>query len=83
MQGYEVLTWMAMLVPVASPAPIRGTVEAAMAASLRNGDLPRETERAGFPPRFLDGAATRAFIEAERARYRDLIRAAGITADGG
>jgi tripartite-type tricarboxylate transporter receptor subunit TctC len=79
---YEVRSWMALLTPVTTPPAIRAAMEAALAAALREGELPQAMERVGFPPRFLDGAATRALIEAERARYGALIREAGIKPDG-
>jgi len=81
--GYEVLAWMALMVPAATPPATRAAIEAALAAALRDDHLRHEMERAGLTPRFLDGAATRAFIEAERERYAALVRAAGIRPDGG
>jgi tripartite-type tricarboxylate transporter receptor subunit TctC len=80
--GYAVLSWLALMAPVATPEAIRATMEAALAAALREGELPQALEQAGVSPRFLDGAATRAFIAAERARYGALIREAGIKPDG-
>ncbi len=80
--GYEVLSWMALMVPATTPAPIRQLLEAALAKALREGELSQALEQSGLPPRFRDGAATRAMIETERARYATLIREAGIRPDG-
>lgn len=81
--GYEVLAWMALLVPAGTAPSIRAAAQASLAAVLGAGDIAQEFERVGLRPRFLDGAATRDFIEAERARYAAIIRAAGIRPDGG
>jgi tripartite-type tricarboxylate transporter receptor subunit TctC len=81
--GYEVLAWMALMAPATMPDAIRQQLEATMASALQGDELPRALERQGLSPRFRDGAATRALIEAERARYRALIRQGGIRPDGG
>ncbi|MGG5818905.1 Bug family tripartite tricarboxylate transporter substrate binding protein [Falsiroseomonas sp. HW251] len=81
--GYEALSWMALMVPASMPEANRRLLESAMAAALQGGELPAALERLGLPPRFRDGAATRAYIEAERARFRRIIREAGIRPEGG
>jgi tripartite-type tricarboxylate transporter receptor subunit TctC len=74
---------MAVMVPLDTPPSIRARLEAALAATLAPGsELAVELDRLGLPPRFRDGMATRAFIEAERRRYGALIRDAGIRPDG-
>lgn len=77
--GFAVPSWMALMVPAGTPEAIRQILTDALAASLAPGAaLAQALERQGLPPRFRDGAATRAFIAAERARYAALIREAGI-----
>ena len=81
--GYEVNTWFGLFAPGATPAPVLRAVNAAIAAW---HDLP-ETKR-----RFaeLGGAALRgspdefaAFVAAETAKWREVIRKEGLQIDVG
>jgi len=81
--GYEVNTWFGLFAPAGTPAPVVRAINAEMAAWM---DLP-ETER-----RFteLGGAALRgspeefgAFVKAETAKWREVIRKEGLQIDVG
>ncbi|MBD0272288.1 MAG: tripartite tricarboxylate transporter substrate binding protein [Acetobacteraceae bacterium] len=81
--GYEVNTWFGLFAPAGTPTPVVRTINAEMAAWM---DLP-ETER-----RFteLGGAALRgspeefgAFVKAETAKWREVIRKEGLQIDVG
>jgi tripartite-type tricarboxylate transporter receptor subunit TctC len=78
--GYEVQSWMALMVPAAMPPEARLRLQVECEQLLQPGTpLVRALDAQGFVGRFRDGAATRALIEAERARWGRIIREAGIT----
>ena len=81
--GYEVNTWFGLFAPAGTPAPVVRAINAEMAAWM---DLP-DTER-----RFteLGGTALRgspeefgAFVKAETAKWREVIRKEGLQIDVG
>lgn len=77
--GYDVASWMALMMPAATPEAVVRRLEASLEAALRPGaPLAEALLRQGLPPRFRDAAGTRALIAAERERYTALIREAGI-----
>ncbi len=78
--GYEVQSWMALMAPAAMPPEAQLRLQAECEQLLQPGTpLFRALDGQGFVGRFRDGAATRALIEAERARWGRIIREAGIT----
>lgn len=77
--GYDVASWMALMVPAGTPEAVLRRLEASLDAALRPGaPLTEALQRQGLPPRFRNAAATRALIAADRARYAALVREAGI-----
>jgi len=79
--GFETGSWHALVAPTGTPAEVIARLQDAIAWALRETDLPQAFAQQGVAPRYRDAAATAAFIAAERARWTQVVREAGITAD--
>ena len=82
MASLTMTNWTAMLAPAATPAPILRAIEEATLRVAREPDTTRRIIDAGFDLEAKPADASRAFIEAEVARWGSLVREAGIRADG-
>jgi len=75
---YEVLNWDGIVVPRATPAPIRARLGAVVRATLANPAVVADFARRGLVPWPTTEAAMAAQLAADGAKWQPLIRAAGI-----
>lgn len=79
--GLVITNWTGMLTNAAVPAPIRAKIERDTLAAMRDPDLLRRGEEAGFEMLGWDAARSRAFLDAEVERWGRLVAEAGIKVD--
>lgn len=80
-KGYEALSFLALMAPRGTPAPIVDRINALVTASFQTAEVKPKLAALGvefvpMTPRQLDG-----FIHAERAKWGGLIRERGLKAD--
>jgi tripartite-type tricarboxylate transporter receptor subunit TctC len=78
--GYEVTSWVAAMVPAATPAAVRDTLYRATMAALQDNETRAALSGAGFEIVGSDPAALRAVVEGETAKWARVIKEAGISA---
>ena len=71
--------WFALVAPPGTPDVVVQKVNADMAAALKLPDVRSRFLELGAEPQGDTAAATAAFIKAEEARWRDVIRSANVT----
>jgi tripartite-type tricarboxylate transporter receptor subunit TctC len=76
-----VTNWTAVVTNAGVPAPVQQRIEAATRAAMRDPELVRRAEEAGFDVLGWDAARSRAFIGEEVERWARLVTEAGIRAD--
>jgi tripartite-type tricarboxylate transporter receptor subunit TctC len=76
--GFEVLNWDGVVVPKATPAPIRARLGQVMRAALADPMVVTEFQRRGLEPWPTDEATFAAQLASDTAKWAPLIRAAGI-----
>jgi tripartite-type tricarboxylate transporter receptor subunit TctC len=74
-------TWNAIAAPPRTPKPIVGKINAAMDALLHDPDIARKLTALGMQPVGGSPADLAAFLRAEKLRWGEVIRAAGITVE--
>ena len=75
---YEVLNWDGIIVPRATPAPIRARIGEVVRATLSDPGVAAEFARRGLTPWPTTEAAMAAQLATDAAKWQPLIRAAGI-----
>ena len=75
---YEVLNWDGIIVPRATPAPIRARIGDVVRATLADPGVVAEFARRGLTPWPTTDAAMAAQLAADAAKWQPLIRGAGI-----
>ncbi|HEY4251986.1 MAG TPA: tripartite tricarboxylate transporter substrate binding protein [Roseomonas sp.] len=73
--------WTGMMVPAATPAPLRATIAGAVQAALRDPGLRARAEEGGFELLGWDEAHSAAFMQSEVRRWSALVTEAGIRPD--
>jgi tripartite-type tricarboxylate transporter receptor subunit TctC len=76
--GFEVLNWDGIVVPRATPAPIRARLGEVMRATLADPQVAADFARRGLVPWPTTEAAMAAQLASDTAKWQPLIRAAGI-----
>ncbi|HYF07862.1 MAG TPA: tripartite tricarboxylate transporter substrate binding protein [Acetobacteraceae bacterium] len=81
MPALEMTNWTAMVIHSATPAPIKAIIERDTLTAMRDADLRRRGEEAGFEMVGWDAARSAQFIAAETERWGRLVTEAGIRPD--
>ena len=81
MPGLEMTNWTAMVIHSATPPPVKAIVERDTVAAMRDADLRRRGEEAGFELVGWDAARSAQFITTETERWGRLVTEAGIRPD--
>jgi len=76
------LHWVALAAPVGLPAPVGARLAADAKAALDSAELNEQAARLGFELLHLAGADLNQFVDAERRRWSEIIRATGATLEG-
>jgi tripartite-type tricarboxylate transporter receptor subunit TctC len=75
------VTWFVLMAPKGTPEAIVAKLNAAVTEILRDPDIKAQFEKLGVQPAPMDIPATAKFIDAERARWGDIIKSADVTLD--
>jgi tripartite-type tricarboxylate transporter receptor subunit TctC len=78
LRGYEVSLWMGILAPAGTPAAIVSRLHRELAAILDTPGIRDALVAQGVEPRSSTPADFAAFIRAEIAKYRKVVKTAGI-----
>lgn len=76
------LHWVALAAPVGLPAPVSTRLTADAKLALESGELKEQAARFGFELLQLSGGELGQFVEQERRRWSEIIRATGATLEG-
>ncbi len=76
--GFEVQGWIGLTAPAGTPAPVIARMNALIGEALADPGVAEALVRQGMAPRAMTVAALRDFIEADRGRWREWVRIAGI-----
>jgi tripartite-type tricarboxylate transporter receptor subunit TctC len=80
-EGFDLSGWFGLLAPANTPADIVQPLAAAVQEALRMEDVRQALVHQGVEVKGSSPAEFQAFITAEAAKYRELVRTFGITAD--
>ncbi len=79
--GFAASTWFAILAPARTPPAIIDTFNAALLEALASPEMNTVLNAQAFAAQPMPPAETTAFIRAEAARWADVVRTSGATAD--
>ena len=68
------------MAPAATPAPVIGSIEAAVLRAMASPALLAKLQEAGFRPAATGSAAFGAMMAAEQVRWAEVVRATGFKA---
>ena len=77
--GFEAVTWLGLLAPAGTPAPLVGWLNTEVVAVLASPNVATRLAAQGFTPRPMGAAAFRKFIQDETAKFADLIKTNNIS----
>ncbi|MCB4825368.1 Bug family tripartite tricarboxylate transporter substrate binding protein [Roseicella aerolata] len=80
--GFAVTSWIAIYAPPAMPADLRARVENAVRGIMAAPGARQRLASAGFEPAWKSAAELASFQASEIARWRGVVRAAGLQLDG-
>lgn len=72
--GFEAVTWLGLLAPSATPAPVISFLNREVVAILNDPDVGRRLAAQGFVPKPMEPGAFRRFIQAETVKFGQLIK---------
>jgi tripartite-type tricarboxylate transporter receptor subunit TctC len=78
--GYAINNWYGVFAPAATPAPVLGRLNGAVGAALRDPEVVAKMAPHALEPYPSTPEAAGALIRSEIIRYREVVRAANITA---
>ena len=81
LRGYEVSLWMGILAPAGTPAAIVSRLNRELVATLGTTGIKDALIAQGVEPRPTTPADFAAYIRAELAKYRNVVKSAGIVAE--
>jgi tripartite-type tricarboxylate transporter receptor subunit TctC len=81
--NYEVNTWFGLFAPGGTPAPVVQAINADVAALLDSPETERRFSELGGVPLRGTPEAFAAFVQAEIAKWREVIRKEGLQLDAG
>jgi tripartite-type tricarboxylate transporter receptor subunit TctC len=81
LRGYEVSLWMGILTPAGTPAAIVSRLNRELVATLGTAGIKDALVAQGVEPRPSTPADFAAYIRAELAKYRNVVKTAGIYAE--
>jgi tripartite-type tricarboxylate transporter receptor subunit TctC len=78
--GFNSGSWHSLVAPAGMPPALAARVQATLQEALRAPEVATRLAATGFAVEATDGATLKALVETELARWRDVVRAAGISA---
>jgi tripartite-type tricarboxylate transporter receptor subunit TctC len=76
--GYDVTSWNALFAPAGTPAPVIARLQSALAEVLADAEIKRKLLELGIEARAVGGADLSRRLEADIAKWGDVIQKAGI-----
>ena len=76
--GLEVMSWVGLVAPAGTPAPVIARLSAEMRRALGTEEMRDRLAPLGAVPRWMPPEAMRAMVAAQVARWQQVIEAAGI-----
>jgi tripartite-type tricarboxylate transporter receptor subunit TctC len=79
--GFEAVTWLGLLAPSGTPAPVVAWLNKEVVAVLESPAIVSKLAAQGFTPKPMSPEAFRKFIQEETVKFADLIKANNITVE--
>ena len=79
--GFEAVTWLGLLAPAATPAPVVAWLNREVVTVLETPAVQSRLAAQGFTPRPMAPAAFRKFIQDETLKFAELIKANNVSID--
>jgi len=79
--GFEAVTWLGLLAPAGTPAPVVAWLNKEVVAVLESPSVGSRLAAQGFTPKPMTPEGFRKFIQDETVKFADLIRTNNITVD--
>jgi tripartite-type tricarboxylate transporter receptor subunit TctC len=79
--GFDSASWVALVAPVKTPAPVLAKLRAEVAKVIASPDIVKRLAELGSEPGTADEAEARAFLGAETKKWANVIRQSGATAE--
>jgi len=79
--GFEAVTWLGLLAPAGTPAPVVGWLNKEVVAVLESPGVAARLAAQGFTPKPMAPDVFRKFIQSETVKFADLIKTNDITVD--
>ncbi|WP_406625506.1 Bug family tripartite tricarboxylate transporter substrate binding protein [Acidovorax sp. SDU_ACID1] len=79
--GFEAVTWLGLLAPAGTPAPVVSFLNQEVVAVLKSAGVKERMAAQGFSPRPMTADAFRQFIREETVKFSNLIKANNLTID--
>ena len=79
--GFDASSWVALVAPVKTPAPVLAKLRAEVAKVIASPDIVKRLSELGSEAGTANETETRAFLTAETKKWADVIRRSGATAD--
>lgn len=79
--GFEAVTWLGLLAPAGTPAPVIGWLNKEVVAVLESPAMTGNLSAQGFTPKPMSPEGFRKFIQGETIKFADLIKANNITVE--
>ena len=77
--GFEAVTWLGLLAPAGTPAPVVAYLNAEVVAVLDSPAVKTRMASQGFSPKPMKADVFRQFIKDETVKFADLIKSNNIT----
>lgn len=79
--GFEAVTWLGLLAPAGTPAPVISFLNKEVVAVLKSEGVKERMAAQGFSPRPMTADAFRQFIREETVKFSNLIKANNLSID--
>lgn len=79
--GFEAVTWLGLLAPAGTPAPVVAWLNKEVVAVLESPAIVAKLAAQGFSPKPMSPEGFRKFIQDETVKFADLIKSNNITVD--
>ena len=79
--GFEAFSWFGMVAPAQTPRDVLETLQSDVAAILKMPDVQKRLAELGADPGTVTGAAFGKFLAEDTAKWTEIIKASGATAD--
>ncbi len=79
--GFETASWVALVAPAHTPAPVLAKLRAETAKAMASPDIVKRLEELGSEPGTADETKARAFLASETTKWAEVIKSSGAKVD--